>query len=155
MCKNTDPTTPGQIMMGVMCNPPTGDAKQLFESERDAILSSLARRAQVVGKILNTTNMSCVVPEGALYAFPQVKLPEWFLKKHSNNPDEAYCLALLEETGIVVVPGSGFGQQEGTFHFRATLLPPENDLPQVMRQLVQFHEKIWKGPSCKSSSSRI
>lgn len=32
-----------------------------------------------------------------------------------------FCLKLLEETGICVVPGSGFGQREGTFHFRWVL----------------------------------
>lgn len=34
------------------------------------------------------------------------------------QPDMLYCLRLLEETGICVVPGSGFGQREGTYHFR-------------------------------------
>jgi len=29
-----------------------------------------------------------------------------------------YCCQLLEETGICVVPGSGFGQKDGTYHFR-------------------------------------
>ena len=29
-----------------------------------------------------------------------------------------YCMTLLEEKGICLVPGSGFGQREGTFHFR-------------------------------------
>lgn len=29
-----------------------------------------------------------------------------------------YCMKLLEEEGICLVPGSGFGQREGTFHFR-------------------------------------
>ena len=33
-------------------------------------------------------------------------------------PDMFFCLRLLEETGICVVPGSGFGQREGTYHFR-------------------------------------
>lgn len=33
-------------------------------------------------------------------------------------PDWLYCKELLEATGIVVVPGSGFGQKEGTYHFR-------------------------------------
>lgn len=33
-------------------------------------------------------------------------------------PDMFFCLSLLEETGICVVPGSGFGQREGTYHFR-------------------------------------
>lgn len=36
----------------------------------------------------------------------------------SMAPDMLYCLKLLEETGICVVPGSGFGQREGTYHFR-------------------------------------
>lgn len=33
-------------------------------------------------------------------------------------PDMFYCMELLEETGICVVPGSGFGQRAGTYHFR-------------------------------------
>ena len=33
-------------------------------------------------------------------------------------PDMFYCMRLLEEEGICLVPGSGFGQREGTFHFR-------------------------------------
>jgi len=37
------------------------------------------------------------------------------------EPDAMYCYQLLEETGICVVPGSGFGQQEGTYHFRCGL----------------------------------
>lgn len=36
-------------------------------------------------------------------------------------PDMFYCMKLLEETGICVVPGSGFGQREGTYHFRYSL----------------------------------
>lgn len=35
---------------------------------------------------------------------------------------------LLEETGIVTVPGTGFGQEEGTFHLRTTILPPEEKI---------------------------
>lgn len=30
--------------------------------------------------------------------------------------------------GIITVPGSGFGQQEGTLHLRTTILPPESDM---------------------------
>jgi alanine transaminase len=33
-------------------------------------------------------------------------------------PDALYALELLEATGVVVVPGSGFGQVPGTWHFR-------------------------------------
>ena len=34
------------------------------------------------------------------------------------TPDSFYATNLLEETGICVVPGSGFGQLPGTHHFR-------------------------------------
>lgn len=32
--------------------------------------------------------------------------------------DTFYAFELLENTGICVVPGSGFGQRKGTYHFR-------------------------------------
>lgn len=54
--------------------------------------------------------------------------------------DWLYCLELLESTGIVVVPGSGFGQADGTFHFRTTFLPPEQDIAGVVERLKVFHE---------------
>jgi len=40
------------------------------------------------------------------------------LQTRGLAPDAFYCYQLLEETGICVVPGSGFGQREGTYHFR-------------------------------------
>ena len=61
------------------------------------------------------------------------------VNKYKSNPDEAYCLELLDKTGVVVVPGGGFGQEEGTFHFRTTLLPPEKDLPEILGRVVDFH----------------
>ena len=49
-------------------------------------------------------------------------------------------MRLLEETGVVVVPGSGFGQADGTWHFRMTILPPEDKLNSVFGRLRDFHE---------------
>jgi len=43
----------------------------------------------------------------------------WILQGKGMEPDAMYCYQLLEETGICVVPGSGFGQREGTYHFRS------------------------------------
>ena len=40
-----------------------------------------------------------------------------------QQPDVFYAFNLLEATGICVIPGSGFGQAPGTFHFRTTILP--------------------------------
>ena len=63
-----------------------------------------------------------------MYLFPTVKLPRKALAAAEAAgfaaADEWYCIRLLEETGLVVVPGSGFGQKDGTFHFRTTALAP-------------------------------
>lgn len=37
-------------------------------------------------------------------------------------PDMFYCMTLLEETGICLVPGSGFGQKDDTYHFRFVIV---------------------------------
>lgn len=60
--------------------------------------------------------------------------------KLGKPADWLYCSELLEQTGIVVVPGSGFGQKAGTMHFRTTFLPPEEDIEGVVDKLGVFHE---------------
>ncbi|XP_037659121.1 alanine aminotransferase 1 isoform X2 [Choloepus didactylus] len=59
-------------------------------------------------------------------------------------PDMFFCMRLLEETGICVVPGSGFGQLEGTYHFRMTILPPMEKLRPLLEKLSQFHAKFTR-----------
>ncbi|MEW5315685.1 MAG: hypothetical protein WDW38_007095 [Sanguina aurantia] len=53
--------------------------------------------------------------------------------------DVFYCLKLLESTGISTVPGSGFGQEEGTFHLRTTILPREELMPAFVEKFKSFH----------------
>lgn len=48
----------------------------------------------------------------------QLTLPPRFLAEaqaHTTPADQLYALKLVEETGIVVVPGSGFGQLDGAW----------------------------------------
>lgn len=48
-----------------------------------------------------------------MYAFPRIELPpgaEAASVAAGRQPDFLYCMELLERTGIVTVPGSGFGQ---------------------------------------------
>jgi aspartate/methionine/tyrosine aminotransferase len=62
-------------------------------------------------------------------------------RDYEGERDSAYCLALLEETGICVVPGSGFGQEPGTLHFRTTFLPSQDEIESVIDRLKSFHER--------------
>jgi aspartate/methionine/tyrosine aminotransferase len=85
----------------------------------------------------------CNPTEGALYCFPQITLPPAAVTAAiaaGRTPDSQYCIELLDETGVVVVPGSGFGQAEGSWHFRATILPPEEKLDGVIDRVARFHD---------------
>merc|ERR1711871_639477 len=141
LCSNVD----GQLMVGLMVNPPKpGDASyDRYNSEKQDILQSLQRRAQRIVDALNTLEgVTCNQSQGALYAFPQIELPQGAVDAAAaagKAADAYYCLALLEATGIVVVPGSGFGQEDGTFHFRTTILPQEEDLGAVIERMTSFH----------------
>lgn len=49
---------------------------------------------------------------------------------------------ILDESGIVLVPGSGFGQEEGTLHFRTTFLPAEETMHETLKMMATAHEKF-------------
>ncbi|XP_073129729.1 glutamate--glyoxylate aminotransferase 2 [Henckelia pumila] len=144
------PTVPGQIFMGLMVNPlkPGDISYEKFISESKGILESLRRRARIMTDGFNSCrNVVCNFTEGAMYSFPQIRLPPKALetaKKAGKVPDVFYCLKLLEATGISTVPGSGFGQKEGVFHLRTTILPAEEDMPEIMASFKKFNDEFME-----------
>ncbi|KAJ2800975.1 alanine transaminase [Coemansia guatemalensis] len=139
------PNVQGQMAVDIMVNPPQpGDASyELYQREIDDIYQSMKRRAKRLAAAFNSLpNMSCNDAQGAMYLFPRVTLPQAFVdeaKALGQEPDAHYCMQVLEATGISVVPGSGFGQQPGTFHFRSTFLPPEELFDEFIAGFKNFH----------------
>lgn len=130
------------------------ESYESFIAEKEGILQSLARRAQVsihcpksyfqfikkdsmyeaiwiivciINLVIFIVNLiqaledafnslegvTCNKAEGAMYLFPRLRLPQKAIdaaKSVNTAPDGFYARRLLEATGIVVVPGSGFGQ---------------------------------------------
>ncbi|PON78281.1 Glycine dehydrogenase (decarboxylating) [Trema orientale] len=142
LCSNIS----GQILASLVMSPPkVGDESyESYRAERDGILSSLARRARTLEDALNNLEgVTCNKAEGAMYLFPRINLPQKAIeaaKAEKTAPDAFYCRRLLNATGIVVVPGSGFGQVPGTWHFRCTILPQEDKIPAVVSRLTDFHK---------------
>jgi len=138
----------GQIMVGCMVNPPKpGDASYVqFVKEYDDMYNSLKRRSHKLREALNSMpNTTCTEIDGALYAFPKIDLPPKAIAAAAEKgmkPDAFFCIELLDSTGICVVPGSGFGQKEGTYHFRTTFLPPESEMDAVIERLTVFTTKF-------------
>jgi alanine transaminase len=49
----------------------------------------------------------------------------------------------LDATGIVIVPGAGFKQKEGSLHFRTTFLPAEEEMVEAYDRLATFHSEFF------------
>lgn len=138
----------GQIMTSLMLQPPSPDDESYakFVEENQAIYDGLKERSQKLVEGLNKIpGISCVPAEGAMYAFPKVEVPDKAFKKADElgtTADNLYALSLLEETGICVVPASGFGQAKGRVGFRTTFLHP--DTLKAIDLFAHHHEKFMK-----------
>jgi len=110
--------------------------KPSLEGEQSNLVRAkkkLTKRRDITVEMLNAiSGISCVKPEGAFYAFPQL---------HMNQPDNHFVAELIKETGVVVVPGSGFGQVPGTQHFRVVFLPNEQILEKAYKSIGDFYQK--------------
>merc|ERR1719186_176190 len=144
------PTVLGQACMDLVVNPPT-PGEPSYESwlaQKDGTLASLARRAKLVADTLNSIEgFTCNIVQGAMYAFPQIHLPPKAVaaaEEAGQAPDVFYAFNLLESTGICVIPGSGFGQLPGTYHFRTTILPQEAMIEDMLGRIKEFHMKFLK-----------
>jgi len=140
----------GQVMVDLMVDPPRAgeESYPLFMKERGDQLQRLKSRSRKLVAALNELQgVTCNMAEGAMYAFPQIRLPENALKAaaaQGKAADALYALDLLEATGICVVPGSGFGQEEGTLHFRTTFLPGDEKIDQVVTMMSKFHTEFMQ-----------
>ena len=138
----------GQVVIDTVVNPPRkGEPSyEQFIKEKTEVLALLKKKATLITELFNSIEgISCNEVMGAMYAFPRIYLPEKAVaaaKAKGEAPDFFYCLQLLEETGICTVPGSGFGEKEGTYHFRITILPRLEEMQAVLGKFKDFHLKF-------------
>jgi len=141
------PTT-GQLVMDLVVSPPNlGEAShELYEKEKKAILTSLSDKADFVTHFLSSLmGIECKPINGGYFAFPKLNLPLQAIeeaKRAELEPDVFYCKQLLEATGICVAPGSFFGQKEGTYHFRFSIIEPIEVLKESLELFKEFHLKF-------------
>jgi len=142
------PPLSGQIGVDSMVRPPKPgqESYALWKKETDTIHAALAQRTHLMAERLNKLpGVSCVDSPGALYLFPQLVLPAKAIeaaKKAGKEPDAFYALELLDQTGICVIPGSGFGQKDGEHHYRLTCLCP--GVEEYVGALEEFHKGFVK-----------
>ena len=118
-----------------------------YQDERGSVFTGLKERAELLTRTFNDMKqISCTEIEGAMYGFPQVHFSNKFIedaKKQGKQPDFIYCLEMVNKTGIMTVPGSGFGQAKGSYHFRITnLVNPTSHMEKVLENLKTFNDEF-------------
>jgi alanine-synthesizing transaminase len=99
-------------------------------------MSKMRARRDLIHKRLNEIDsISTRLPEAAFYIMPKIDLRgRW-------TNDVEFVKEVLKETGVVFVPGSGFGTEHGAGHFRSVFLPPADMIDEAMSRLEGFMAK--------------
>jgi LL-diaminopimelate aminotransferase len=101
------------------------EGEQSWVAERNMIYQR--RRDQVMG-VLQAAGIRAARPKGSLYV--------WGSTPRGGTALD-FCLRLLEETGVWLTPGSGFGEQ-GEGYFRLSLAAPDDRLNEAVRRLGEY-----------------
>lgn len=93
--------------------------------------AKLRRRRDLLVDMVNAIpGWHCVPPRGAFYAFPKFEIP--------GLDDLTLVREMIQQHGVVLVHGSGFGQKDGTQHVRIVFLPQEELLKDAFTKLADY-----------------
>lgn len=117
-------SAPGQVA--------AADALLHHTDEIERMSQSYHTRRDLICKRINETRgISCRVPEGAFYVFANIK--------ETGMLSRDFCIKLLHETGVVTVPGSGFGDA-GEGFIRFTYATSEDCINEGLDRIQKFME---------------
>lgn len=113
----------------------TGDEATL--ARRRAVFKD--RRDRIVGSLNAISGVECVLPEGAFYAFPDLRA---FLTLQGGpfESDAALCNWLLDTAGVAVIPGRAFGMPGAA---RLSYAYSEQDLDEGVSRMASALESVW------------
>jgi alanine-synthesizing transaminase len=126
-----------RLASGRLCAPtPTQYAiKPALTGPRESVEGFLTeiklRRDRALGHIGAIEGLSCIAPQAAFYMM--IKVDDL-----NGRTDEQFVLDLLQETGVLMVHGSGFGREASEGYFRLVYLADEETLDDAFRKLGRF-----------------
>ena len=121
--------TPVQKAGAVALRGPQDHIKEMVNQLRQ-------RRDYILKRLNKIEGISCTKPEGAFYVFPKI---EQIGSRWKN--DMEFVLDLLNNTGVLFVPGSGFGETYGSRHVRAVFCASMETLEKALDNLEEFMKK--------------
>jgi len=104
-----------------------------IDGPQDAVTAMLAafdrRRLLVVDGLNALPGVTCVVPKGAFYAFPNITATGWAAKPLAS--------ALLEEAGVALIGGPDFGVH-GEGYLRLSYANSEDNIARALDRIGEF-----------------
>ncbi len=91
-----------------------------------------ARRDMVVAALNEIPGITCPLPDGAFYAFPDIS---GAMALGGYRSDAELCTALLDDAGVAIVPGRAFGLPG---HARLSFAYSEADLEEGLKRIAGF-----------------
>jgi aspartate aminotransferase len=93
-------------------------------------------RDHVVNGLRSIPNVSCTMPEGAFYAYPNVSA---FFGRNGVRSASDVASRLLRESHVAVVPGEGFGTMD---HIRVSYATSEAELNRGLERMRKFFASL-------------
>ncbi|HVJ09314.1 MAG TPA: pyridoxal phosphate-dependent aminotransferase [Acidisarcina sp.] len=93
-------------------------------------------RDQVLARLAEIPGVTCTVPEGAFYVYPNISA---FLGKPGAATATELATRLLNEAHVVTVPGEAFGTRE---HIRLSYAASHEDVDEGLKRMKEFFSKL-------------
>ena len=95
------------------------------------MILKLRKRKEYLVKRLKEIGFYTTNPNAAFYVFPKI-----------NIDDNKFTFKLLLEENVLVVHGSGFGEN-GRNHLRIVFLPPQEIMEEALNRIERFYRKYY------------
>lgn len=103
------------------------------EPLKEMLKKYISRRKLIIQGINEIDKLSCISPKGAFYAFANIS--------KTGLSSEEFAIKLFENTGVVVIPGSGFGSF-GEGFIRISYAASEEKILEGLRRMRAFTETL-------------
>jgi aspartate/methionine/tyrosine aminotransferase len=105
-----------------------------WEMQRGALAAFTLPPSHLSGfkrELNETPGITCAKPTAAFYSFPKIETDKF-------KDDRAFVYSMLEETGVLVVPGMGFSPVLDGKYFRLVFLAPPEELHEAIEKIEKF-----------------
>lgn len=112
-------------------------AQKYGQEEREFMRSTYEKRRNMIVEFLKDTPLTCIKPKGAFYLFIDLSALKPYFTGDSLSME--FCKRLLDEQGVALVPGLGFGEDD---FVRLSYAASEEVIKDALKRIKTFIEGL-------------